>query len=150
MKMWSFLYKILPYVGGFSGMNLCTWKRHVWSIAVKSQSRLHDWTTMLMLGIARLGLVSSLSRELRHDNAVVCNSPFSIYRLMLDYPPLNTIGKGKVMLVYWERTNAITHVRCTVLHIWLLVFPILWRQENFSWRFSSIFSLFKDPLIILF
>ena len=31
-------------------------------------------------------------------------SPFSIYRLMLDHPPLNTIGKGKVMLVYWERT----------------------------------------------
>ena len=29
-----------------------------------------------------------------------CISPFSIYRLTLDHPPLNTIGKGKVMLVY--------------------------------------------------
>ena len=31
-------------------------------------------------------------------------SHFSIYRLMLDHPPLNDIWKGKVMLVYWERT----------------------------------------------
>ncbi len=31
-------------------------------------------------------------------------SPFSIYRLMLDHPPLNTIRKGQVMLAYWERT----------------------------------------------
>ncbi len=34
-------------------------------------------------------------------------SPFSLYRLMLDHSPLNTIGKGKVMLVYWERTTKI-------------------------------------------
>ncbi len=31
-------------------------------------------------------------------------SPFSVYRLMLDHPPLIPIWKGKVMLVYWERT----------------------------------------------
>ncbi len=31
-------------------------------------------------------------------------SPFSLYRLMLDHLPLNTVWKGKVMLVYWERT----------------------------------------------
>ena len=30
------------------------------------------------------------------------NSPFSICRLMLDHPPLNTVWKGKVMLVHWE------------------------------------------------
>ncbi len=36
---------------------------------------------------------------------LVHSSPFSIYWLMLDHPPLNTIGKGKVMLVYWERTS---------------------------------------------
>ncbi len=28
------------------------------------------------------------------------NSPFSVYKLMLDHPPLNPIWKGKVMLVY--------------------------------------------------
>ncbi len=27
-------------------------------------------------------------------------NPFSLYRLMLDHPPLNTVWKGKVMLVY--------------------------------------------------
>ena len=32
-------------------------------------------------------------------------SPFSVYRLMLDHPPLNTVWKGKVMLAYWERTT---------------------------------------------
>ena len=31
--LYSFLYKIHPYFGGFSWMNLCLWKRHVWSIA---------------------------------------------------------------------------------------------------------------------
>ncbi len=32
-------------------------------------------------------------------------SPFSLYRLMLDHPPLNTVWKGKLMLLYWERTK---------------------------------------------
>ena len=41
-------------------------------------------------------------------------SPFSIYWLMLDHPPLNTIGKGKVMLVYWERT--IVFLKCDPRH----------------------------------
>ena len=42
---------------------------------------------------------SKLSRDL-----ILHISPFSLYRLMLDHPPLNTVWKGKVMLVYWERT----------------------------------------------
>ncbi len=32
--------------------------------------------------------------------ALTGNSPFSLCRLMLDHPPLNTVYKGKVMLVY--------------------------------------------------
>ncbi len=43
-----------------------------------------------------------MERQIRKTGAAI--SPFSIYRLMLDHPPLNTIWKGKVMLVYWERT----------------------------------------------
>ncbi len=39
-------------------------------------------------------------------------SPFSIYRLMLDHPPLNTIWKGKVMLAYWERTISNPRAEC--------------------------------------
>ncbi len=35
---------------------------------------------------------------------VVVISPFSLYRLRLDHPPLNTVWEGKLMLVYWERT----------------------------------------------
>ncbi len=31
---------------------------------------------------------------------VILTSPFSVYRLMLDHPPLNPIWKGKVVLVY--------------------------------------------------
>ncbi len=33
----------------------------------------------------------------------------SVYRFMLDNPPLNPIWKGKVMLVYWERTDVSSH-----------------------------------------
>ncbi len=58
---------------------------------------------------------------------VLYNSPFSIYRLMLDHPPLNTIWKGKVMLAYWERTNV----------LWLDALPCpstKWEMETMEWE----------------
>ena len=46
------------------------------------------------MGLAEAGCVPPVPR------LIIYISPFSIYRLMLDHPLLNTIGKGKVMLVY--------------------------------------------------
>ncbi len=48
-------------------------------------------------------------------------SPFSIYRLILDYPPLNYIWKGKVMLVYWERP--IVPWWCTIISCTEMLVP---------------------------
>ena len=42
-----------------------------------------------------------LSCEVKCEVTNQCHfSPFSLYRLMLDHPPLNTVWKGKLMLVY--------------------------------------------------
>ncbi len=38
--------------------------------------------------------------DLLGETYMCFSSPFSLYRLMLDNPPLNTVWKGKVMLVY--------------------------------------------------
>ncbi len=60
-------------------------------------------------------------------------SPFSVYRLMLDHPPLNPIWKGKVMLVYWERTIVLP------IHSWDPgASCITWRPLPLWWRETSL------------
>ncbi len=70
------------------------------------------------------------------------NSPFSLYRLSLDHPPLNIVWKGKLMLVYWERTN----LDSLLVSVWIWIrspnkcfgelLDLLWSQIWFWLQFG--------------